>query len=168
MSPTLLSLLIGAFVFGLALHIVIWRVRRPIDDAAALMHLVVSLPAAFSGIGIWACGCIESPMDAIGLALMFHLGTGFTYMSLYTAAQAASPTSLVLLALAGKPKGLSEVEVRDLFTTDLLSGKSVQSAIDEEILHLDGDKLSLAPRGASLIRVCNGLRSILALPAGRG
>lgn len=168
MTPILFILLTGSFLAGLILHILVWRIRRPVDDATALLHFVTTLPAVLSGCAIWASGWFSSPLNATGLALMFHAGTGFTYMSLYTAAQAASPTSLVLLALARQEKGMTELEIRELFTTDLLSGNSVRSSIDEGFLHLDGDQLSLAPRGSSLIRVCSGLRSVLALPPGRG
>lgn len=170
MSPSFLFTLTSSFLIGLAAHIVTWRVRRPKDDAATLMHLIVTLPLAVSVLAILSKG--QTGMDALnaaGLAVMFHVGTGFTYMSLYTASQAASPTALVLIALARhKNTGLTIEQINELFTTDQLAGNSIHSAIDEGFLLESGKKLALGPRGASLIRVCGGLRRILRLPPGRG
>ena len=172
MTIGLLAIFLAALATGVAIHIIVWRISRPKDDAAALFKLVVILPLVGSCLGalfLLRLGGLEL-VDALLLAGIFHLGTGFVYMSLYTASQAASPTSLILLRLAqARSDGLDEAEVVEQFTWQQLSGDSVQSAIDEGFLSGASDgALSLAPRGRALLRTCSTLRRFIGLGQGRG
>lgn len=168
----LLAVFLGAFFFGVAIHVIVWRIRRPKDDAAALFRLVVLLPLLGSGLGAFALLDVRGLqlLDAFLLGAIFHFGAGFTYMSLYTASQAASPTSLILMRLASAgAAGISEVELCEQFTSQQLSGDSVQSAVDERFLSAAADgTLVLAPRGRTMLSVCTLLRQFLGLGQGKG
>lgn len=173
MSGFVLAILTASLALGLMAHIAVWRWRRPADDAGTLMRMLVLLPLVISATTVWLFLPRESLAGVLILAAMFHVGTGFTYMSLYTAAQAASPSSLLLLRLAQAGKaGLTEDQVRALFTMQELAGDSLQSAIDERFLVMSpvpgSHQLSVAARGRALILVCSALRGVLRLPLGRG
>lgn len=172
MSIFFLSVLLTSFAAGLLIHVIVWRMRRPKDDAAALFIVVVLLPLLGSCAGASLLTSLRSLqlVDALFLACIFHFGTGFMYMSLYTASQAASPTSLILLRMAqAGPDGISETELCEQFTSQQLSGGSVRSGIDEGFLLDAGDgKLLVAARGKALLFVCSSLRRFLRLGPGRG
>ena len=159
-------LLIGmssAFLAGFLFHIVWWRIRRPRDDARALFFCVVAAPALLTSAGAL------SSAELLPLVLIFHICTGFTYMGLYTAAQAASPTSLILLFLGQRgDAGALRALLHETFTTSQLSGDSLEASLNERFLVEDAGGLRLAARGTVLVSSSNLLRGFLGLPEGRG
>ena len=172
MDIMLLVVFVSSFALGLLIHVSVWRIKKPADDAAALFGLTVVLPVFASALlAFFALDFRGLQMlDAALLGIIFHVGTGFAYMSLYTASQAASPTSLILLR-AGRAgaHGMDETELCEQFTWQQLSGGSVQSAIEEGFLAVAADgSLQVATRGQALLRVCSTLRRFLNLPPGRG
>jgi len=162
----------AAFAFGVVIHILLWRLNRPKDDAAALFKLVALLPLLGSSFGAFAFVGLRGLelLDACLLAAIFHFLTGFTYMSLYTASQAASPTSLILLRLAqAGSQGIAEAELCEQFTAQQLSGDSVESALNEGFLSIaQNGEFRVAARGRVLLRTCSVLRAFLKLGPGRG
>ena len=169
---SLLAIYLVAIAIGIAIHTVVWRIGRPKDDASALFKLVVLLPFLESGVAAFYLLDLRGLqlLDALVLSGIFHFGAGFLYMGLYTAAQAASPTSLILLRLAQSTSdGIEEAELCEAFTWQQLSGDSVQSAIDEGFLAVKGrGELALAPRGRALLRITSVTRRFLGLGSGKG
>jgi hypothetical protein len=170
MTVSVIGLSLLATAIGLAFHVLWWRVRRPRDDAAVLFFLMGGLPWLLTA-GVLLLYLQQTGADELQntfLSILLPLGLintliALVYMSCYTAAQAASPSVLIILACLGRPDGISREELLLTLDNDLLCGDLVQAGLDEKLIVAHNDRLELAPRGRFLLKLGRTLRRFLRL-----
>ncbi len=145
MTLFLIAIAVGATLAGVVIHIAWWRLQRPVDDARALAFIVGLVPLAFSVTSTLVMSLPDRPpllslgyLLLLGALSMLHGLFALVYMSCYTAAQAASPTVLVVLLARNSGRGVSQAELADRLTDDLVCGDLVQAAVDEKFADLHG------------------------------
>lgn len=169
---TFLAIFAGLFLFtiGFVMHVIWWRVSRPQDDFRALAISFFVLPAIMTGVG--ACGSIpaaELELREWLSAYVLNLMVSATYIMYYPAAQAASPTMLLVLEIARASKvGATRERIRNAFDSELLCRQGIDNLVHERFADEENGKLAVAQRGAFLLRMLNTWRGILGLKYGSG
>ena len=164
----------AVFLWGIAftsvawlVHLVVWRVARPVDDLKVLALCMLAFPAGLAGIA-WLCG-LTGP-EPLMLALILSESLGIAYVFWYPAAQAASPTMLItILARQAGPAGISEEQLGEALSGDKLAGESIANLFHEKFAVNDADgTVRLAPRGRRTLAVIRFLRRTAELDEPRG
>lgn len=157
------------FFLGLAFHICWWRLRRPKDDIRALVASLLILPAVLA-LGALASQALPSltGRETVG-AILVVFAIGATYIMYYPAAQAASPTMLVVLKIARTgAEGIREADLLAAFDDDLLCREGIENLAHQRFAQDRNGRLEVAPRGALLLRMLDLWRRALGLNQGRG
>lgn len=152
----------GAFVAALAAHVAWWRASRPRSDLAALLLALVVAPVALLVAAWWRL----RPFDAVDLlaAALLHLALASAYVQTYPAAQAASPSLQILLALgARRADGLTADELAAVFSHDQLVGARLDDLVANGLVRRVGDAWGLSPAAAALVRFFVAFRALLGL-----
>jgi hypothetical protein len=175
MTFHLLIVSLAATLLAIPVHVFWWRWRRPADDVTALIVLLCVLP--FLGVAVWhILGALpEKITGAWALQLLFtitalgilHGTLGFVYINSYAAVQAASPTVLVLLTCDSR-EGATKEELRAVVSDDLACRALVHAGLDEGFFGKKSDRLHLAARGRTLIRLGRMFREFLGLHPSQG
>ncbi len=157
---------IGAFLAGWLLHLAWWRVRRPADDLRALVLSVLVLPAL---AGALAAIPVQPTLPELLMGYGVLGALGLAYSAWYPAAQAASPTMLIVLQLghAGQ-RGLTATEITAAFDDDQLCRNLIRNLVDERFAVERNGRLYPGPRGHRLLRALGGLRRCIGLKEARG
>lgn len=171
MTLEIIGLSLFTTALGLAAHIGWWRISRPRDDAAVLLLLMGVLPWVLTVAGALAGGWIPTGvgdflstiLEVMVPLVLLHTLIAFVYMSCYTAAQAASPTVLIMLACLGRPEGLTREQLLSTLDDSLLCGDLVEAGLDEKLIATEDERLVLAPRGRFLLKLGRTLRNFLKL-----
>ncbi|MBI3548165.1 MAG: hypothetical protein HY078_03830 [Elusimicrobia bacterium] len=155
------------FAAGLALHVLVWRRRRPDRHLTALLFVFAIPGAAFVG---WS-GAAGVSTTQVAAALLLYAALAVSYIQVYPAAQASSPTLWMLLVIgASGGKGISETGLRE----QLASASMVRDRIDDLVragLALEdaaSGRLELTPAGRRFVSPFILLRSALGLAPGEG
>lgn len=175
MTLSLIAVVIGATLAGVVVHIIWWRIQRPVDDALSLAVIVgvgpllLSVAATLSRPTL-ACAPEFSLQYLIllGALALLHGLFALVYMSCYTAAQAASPTVLIVLSAANTRGGITREELESRLTDDLVCGDLIGAAIDEKFVELKNGQLTIGHRGRGLLAMGRRVRRLagLAKPVG--
>lgn len=155
---------LAAFALGLGVHVAAWRLVRPVKHltalAAAFGPACLGLPTA----ALWAGA---GPFEAAAAALLAS-ACAAAYIQTYPAAQARSPTLVIVGLLAESAGGLSEAELRRALSSTPLVGARVSDLVDAGWLVREGRGLRLGPPGRRLVGLFSRYRAFLGLEAGRG
>lgn len=170
MTYSMLAIAIIATLVGIAAHIVWWQIRRPADDTLALAIVVGLGPLVMSLSATMVISCTTVPpslsvefLATIAAISILHGVLALIYMSCYTAAQAASPTVLIVLLAANSEQGVTKEELEKYLTDDLLSGALVHAAIDEKFVDLRNGGLHIGRRGRWLLTMGRLVRKLAGL-----
>jgi hypothetical protein len=169
MTWTALFFGFALFFAGCLVHIVLWRVKRPRDDFRGLAVCLLVLPGA-GGILICLAGLLPAVTlreTLAGMAVTVALGA--SYIMYYPAAQAASPTMLVVIKIgrAGRT-GITRAQLLKAFDDGLLCRQSIENLVHERFADERDGKLVVAPRGVFLLRMLGSWRGFLGLKQGEG
>lgn len=160
-------LFLGFFIFfvSLFLHILIWRIRIPRSQTKVLFQVFLGV-LVVSFLILWNTGKITSTVECFYIAL-FVLSLAITYISIYSAIEADSPSLVIVtkIAKAGS-KGLNKEELLLSLTDDLLVKSRLTDLIGAKMVYLDGDKYKLSLSGVLFIRIFIFYRKLL--KAGKG
>ena len=167
LKPQILLAALSIFLFCLAFHIILWRLRHPKRHALTLLltfFVPLFLVALF--MIMFRIDVAWPTLAAVGL---LHAAISCAYIQVYPASQADSP-SLKVLLLVGKsmPVGMTENEIQASFNEVALLEARIQDLIDSGLAAESGGKLELSPRGRLLITPFILLRRMLGLDAGKG
>lgn len=152
------------FAAGLAAHVAWWRLARPVDEFRALALSFLAGPAlgslAVPGLAAW-----RETLGCAAAALLF----GAMYIMLYPAAQAASPTMLLVLRIAAKgTAGETRAALGEALDADTLSRKSIDDMVHGRFADEVDGVLHIAPRGRFLLGFLTRWRRLLGLEYGSG
>lgn len=169
MSPTAVLLGLRLFCGAFILHVAWWRLKRPKDDVRGLVICLLLIPAITVGVLVLT-GAIPalSVREAVATILVV-IAVGSTYIMYYPAAQAASPSMLVILKIASRRKtGITRDELLQSFDDDQLCRTGIENLVNERFAEERDGKLTVGPRGAALLHVLTSWRGILGLKRGIG
>ena len=169
MTFTAIALGSALFCAGFVGHVLWWRYWRPRDDIRALVTSLFVLPTALA-TGLYAGGIIPAltARETLGAALVI-LAIGATYIMYYPAAQAASPTMLMVLKIAQSgATGIKRADLLGAFDEELLCKRGIELLGHERFAEERNGKFQVAPRGAFLLRMLNLWRGALGLSRGQG
>lgn len=168
---TFWAILLGLALFfiGFIVHVVWWRVARPNDDIRALILSFFVGPAVLAALQFILLPDYGSLRETVA-AVMVTVAIGAFYIMWYPAAQAASPTMLLVLqvARAASDGGATRTALRAAFDDELLCRQSISNLVHEHFAEERNGKLLVAARGAFLLRMLNTWRGLLGLKYGSG
>jgi hypothetical protein len=157
----------GFFLFGLLLHMLIWRISRPANTTRALA-LVFLLPiVAFFFLAVilligsspeeWQTTIVDA-----GLAVALILGLSAAYIASYPAIENESPTlKIANLLHLHKKTGLSKEKLQALFSDEDLVRPSIKKLVNEGLIIDNGNSFTLTVRGKHLAISFTRFRKIL-------
>ncbi len=149
----------AAFLAGFAVHVALWRFRRPSDDLRALAAVILVGPALLATAG----GTFllpESTGTETAFAALGALSLGLAYLCWYPAAQAASPT-MVLTLLAGRAgdRGVTRREMEAALPEDRLVNEGLENLFHERFARIDPEgRLWLDKRGRRTLYLIRSFR----------
>ncbi len=166
MQPFIFLYGLGLFLFCLLLHIAVWRIAHPSRHALVLLAVFFLPLPAFALLfmkvllGAWP--------DLAAIAVL-HIALSCAYIQIYPAAQAFSPT-LVMLILAKRsmPHGLTRVELQSKLNDDFFLGARIKDLLDAGLVAEDQGRLVLTRQGTRLIGFFIAFRASLGLEMGKG
>lgn len=168
---TLDALTFGSMLFGMAfgIHVAWWRIARPADDFRALAVSFFVLPAILSAMALAAGIGVTTAREAVA-AVLVTIAAGAIYIMYYPAAQAASPSMLLVLEIhrGARRGGTTRAELNAAFDNELLCRQSIANLVHEHFADEAKGKLTVAPRGEFLLRMLNTWRGLLGLRYGSG
>jgi len=162
MRPALWSL--GILVFAFAIHIILWRIKRPTAQRGALLRifgavflLFLSVVAALSLLSFWEClhvGICYAPL-------------ALSYIALYSAIEADSPslTMVKFVAAAGGAGRVREDFERVINDTTLVEQR-LKAMVDEGMAVREGNMLGITPKGLGMARLFSAAARLLNLNPG--
>ena len=172
MTINILALVLVTTILGIIIHVIWWRVKRPKDDILALTFSTIALPFFLTCI-IWyqikplewsmKSATLEDLTQLIALAII-HFFAGFYYMGCYTAAQAASPTVLILLMSNQTTHGTTKIAIEKKLTDELVCGNLVEAAIHERFIIYKYQRLDLGLGGQLLLAFGRTARKLVGFP----
>ena len=162
-------LLCGFSLFSLCLimHALAWRMWHPRKHALSLLTVFLAPLIPFSVIFL-ASMPGEHMSDIIAISVL-HLALTCAYIQIYPAAQAFSPTLLILLlAKKSMPLGITREELGLPMDTKLLLGARVADLLDADLVKETDGTIDLTARGAAVIDFFIAFRRALGLGLGKG
>ena len=166
----------GTFLICLAVHVLIWRIRRPVSYRGWLPLLTLIFLVGGSGLSWWwATARVFLPASARpdfvtewAAVLLLHGAASSVYIIGYTLLSAFSPSIEIMKRLDTAFDGLTYAEIDVPFLRTTVGGERVTNLLDDGLLIADGDVVRLGPRAVSLARVALLYRHAIGLPDGSG
>lgn len=158
----MLSAGLTTFVITLCAHVAWWRWRRPRSDLRGLIVVFIVVPLVLGCLVWWSV----RPFDHVDLlgAMLLHLALASAYIQTYPAAQAASPSLQILLALgAHRADGLTPDELSARFTQSHLVGARVDDLLANGLLRRVEGGYALTGSATRLVRFFVAFRTLLGL-----
>lgn len=162
------------FCLSFAIHLIVWRLRRPKRQAETiLMIFFVVLAGGF--LALWSSnraleafvgGIPENVHEYLHIALVFTSLT-FAYIITYSAIQADSPSLVMVIAIANAgDEGIAKADFERSMTDELLVLPRIQDLLTDKMVYRDGEKYRLTHKGKLFIRLFIFYRGLLKLPKG--
>ncbi len=152
------------FLFSLAVHVIVWRVRRPESFRAWVPALAVIfgvVPAAIA----WFVA--PTPLDFAAL-LLLHGSLAVVYGIGYTLVSAFSPSVELLKLLDRAPDGVPMAALQLPFVAGGLTTERIENLAASGFVRQTGQRLDLCPRGMWLTRLVLIYRHAIGLPDSGG
>ena len=155
---------LALFTLSLALHVIVWRVRRPVSYRAWLPSLAVVFGPVAAAIA-WFTVATRLELAAV---LLLHGSLAAVYMIGYTLLTAFSPSLELLKLLDRAPAGVPTSSLRLPFLAGALTGDRVDNLTAAGLVRQEGTRLSLGPRGVRLTGLVLWYRHVIGLRDGGG
>lgn len=155
---------LALFLFSLALHVIVWRVRRPQSYRAWLPTLGVIFGPLAAAI---AWFITPTPLDVAAL-LLLHGSLAAVYIIGYTLVSASSPSVELLKLLDRTPAGIAIPSLRLPFLAGALTGDRIDNLAAAGLVRQNGNRLELGPRGVQLTGLVLLYRHAIGLRDGGG
>lgn len=155
------------FLVCLVLHILIWRIRKPKEHAGALLAVfLLPLTVLPYLAGLF---CFSATVLEWAAIFLLHAGLSFSYIQLYPASQADSPSlRIMILVSKAMPDGLTPEALTAQFDSARLFHDRLNDLAAVGQIRLDNDRVRLTSRGRLMILPFFWLRRMIGLPWGKG
>jgi hypothetical protein len=161
-----LTMSAALFAACLALHVGVWRVHRPASYRQWLPLLVVLFLIVGPAVA-WRLTASLSVAERAA-ALLLHASMSAVYIIGYTLVSAFSPSIEILKLLEQTPGGLMRADIQLPFLHTALGGNRAVTLVADGLVHADGDRVRLGPRGQAIARLALLYRHAIGLPDGAG
>jgi hypothetical protein len=167
--------LYGALLFlvGFFVHVVLWRVRRPVNTTVTIILVfVVSISFVWLTLSIFDIfqRLIDFlPQGPVGksLSLLLALAIAMSYIMTYPALENDSPTLKLVNLIAQKERiGATEEELFKEFSNKNTVEPSINEMISEGLVRMEGQSILLTERGHRLATIYRKWRVILGAEMG--
>lgn len=164
----------GSFILALVMHILIWRVIKPVKHLIWLAIIFVILPLIAYAIVFYLSFLFYkerfiASAPNVGFIVLWHIALSGTYIMTYPVSQAKCPSFKIMLAVsASMPKGITALDINDIFSKDILLTDRVDDLIDEGFIYIKDNKYNLTFKGNLLASSFIFYRHLLSLPLGEG
>jgi hypothetical protein len=155
---------LALFVLSLALHVIVWRVRRPESYRAWLPALAVIF-GPVAGVVAWFIAA--SPLELAAL-LLLHGSLAAVYIIGYTLVTAFSPSVELLKLLDRTPGGIPVSALRLPGLAGALTTDRVDNLVGAGLIRQIGAQVQLDDRGVRLTRLVLLYRHAIGLRDGEG
>jgi hypothetical protein len=155
---------LALFLSCLALHVIVWRIRRPASYRTwlpALMVIFGPVPAAVA----WVIA--PAPLDAVAV-LLLHGTLAAVYVIGYTLVSAFSPSIELLKLLDRTPAGIPSSALRLPFLAGALTADRIDDLTAAGLVQQNGRRVELGARGARLTGLVLTYRHAIGLRDGEG
>jgi hypothetical protein len=162
MRPALWCL--GLFVSAFTLHLILWRIKRPFAQRAALLRIfgvvfLLFLVAAIAAPLLTFWECIHVAICYVPFSL--------SYIVLYSAIEADSPSlTVVKFVAAAGPAGRDYNDFKRVINDTTLVEARVKAMIDEGMAVREGRSLGITPKGLGMARFFFAAAKLLNLNPG--
>jgi len=173
-----LTILAGTlgFFLTLALHILIWRLIKPVRQIVWLIIIFLLLPllgylSVFVGILIAGSNSLIQATAWLELlfAFIWQLALSLAYIMTYPPIQTGCPTLIIVLAVyRSMPGGLSAGEIRNLFSEHTLFDERKRELKEDGLVQLEDSVWRLTRAGKVISAIFWKYRRLLKLPPGEG
>jgi len=165
----------GIFLFlvGFIVHVVLWRVWRPVNTTATIILVfVVSVSIVWFALSIFNLfqGLTDVlPQEPIHniLSLLLAFSFALSYIMTYPALENDSPTLKLVYLIAQKRRiGITEEELSRSFSNKNAVESSIIEMISEGLVRTKGQSIRLTERGHRLATIYRKWRVILGAEMG--
>lgn len=168
MNPLVVLYGFIGFLVCLCLHILIWQLRRPSNDALMLFVVFIIIPVIIfipvlilSGSNARFMSLL--PVEIVAV-LFLHLSLSVAYIASYPAAQASSPTlEILLIAASAMPEGLTRKDIIRYFDDAKLLSQRFQDLLNLKLMVEGRGTFVLTPTARFIIRFFVLFRRMLGL-----
>jgi hypothetical protein len=154
------------FTACLSLHVAVWRVRRP-TGYRQWLPLLAGLFLVVGPAVAWRLTANDPLAERVAV-LLLHASVSTVYIIGYTLVSAFSPSIEILKLLDRAPGGLPRAGIHLPYLNTAIGGNRVLTLVDDGIIHADGDRVRLGPRGQTLASLALFYRHAIGLPDGTG
>jgi hypothetical protein len=155
---------LGVFVLCLALHAIVWRIRRPASYGGWLPMLVI----IFGPVGASIAWLIApAPLEWAAI-LLLHGTFAAVYVIGYTLVSAFSPSIELLKLLDRTPAGIPAASLRLPFLAGALTSDRIDNLAAAGLVQQRDARLELGPRGVTMTRCVLLYRHLVGLRDGEG
>jgi len=155
---------LGLFLACLALHVLVWRIRRPDDYRAWLPALGIIFGPVAATI-VWFTNVTKVEFAAI---LLLHGSLSAVYIIGYTLVSAFSPSVELLRTLDRTREGIPMSALRVPFLAGGLTGDRIKNLTTAGLVREHGGRLHLGQAGVRLTFFVLLYRHTVGLPDGEG
>jgi hypothetical protein len=160
---------VSLFTIALAVHIAVWRYRRPRSSGQVLIVLfvgVICVGAFLLGLGgmygpplaLWLPGDLLSWIHALVVALALAA----VYVMTYPAVEVESPTLIIIEAIAERgAAGLPLSTLQRRLDERILVAPRVQDLLDEKLAVLENGRYRPTAKGVALGRAFAAWRRVI-------
>lgn len=145
-------------------HIVIWRLAHVKRHVLLLTTLFLLLPT-ISWLAV--AFLTDFGLDAVP-SWLTHVSLSLSYIAIYPAFQASSPTLHLVESLHFHPMGMTREAILAKFATDSVVADRLNDLEASGLLKREGANWRLSKKGACLNLLFRSYRSFLGLPEGAG
>jgi hypothetical protein len=155
---------LGLFVACLALHVLVWRIRRPDDYRVWLPALGIIFGPVAATIA-WFMSVTKVELAAV---LLLHGSLAAVYVIGYTLISAFSPSVELLRTLDRSREGIPVSALRVPLLAGGLTGDRINNLMTSGLVREDGGRLELGQAGVRLTSCVLLYRHAVGLPDGEG
>lgn len=162
----------GFFAVILIVHILIWRIKIPANDAFYLIVIFLVFPiiaAIVAALVKHLQSALPYSYGDIAGVIILHASLSLVYISTYPAVQAVSPSLDILLLIRKSPEGkMSEDAIMEQYRgSRIVTDRVGDLRIYNLIIERDGN-FELKPVATLIVLFFIAYRKLLGLPLGEG
>lgn len=150
------------------LHVVVWRVRKPVHDVKMLIYIFLLLP--FAIVSVFSINYPQwFQVEEIFLVIFLHYCLSLAYIASYPAAQAHSPSLDIMLKVSrSSNREISASELADTWRSRNVLIDRVDDLLTGGLIVRRGEIYSLTRTGEAMLAMYRLYRRFLGISFGKG
>jgi len=160
----------GLFLAALLLHWIVWRVRVPRRQSAALLVILLgSLPVGLAAVSFVPALQVFAPRGfwEIFHVSTFHVALSLAYIVAYTAIEGRSPSMALLVYVAdARGQGRTREELESVLRGENPVEARLQAMLLDKMVIRNGGRFALTLKGWAWARGLGTFRKLLGMEKG--